>query len=90
MPQALATPQPGVDFAWMLESLPPDYWIPMVPVPLANNGGFTPRKGSFDEQDSSLGRILAPTPYNLFDEEVPREGMRCPPSAPMEQFSVIA
>ncbi|WP_309666045.1 hypothetical protein [Tabrizicola sp.] len=72
----VARPGPGADLAWTLESLPPDYWIPMVPVPNGGGGGFFLRKGSFDGTDSARGRVLAPVPFDLFDEEVPREGVR--------------
>lgn len=75
-PPQLAKPQAGADYAWTLESLPPEYWVPMVPVPKGNNGGFFLRKGSFDDQDRAQGRLLAATPFDLFDEEVPREGVR--------------
>jgi hypothetical protein len=71
----VARPAPGTDLAWTLESLPPDHWIPMVPVP-KGGGGFFLRKGTFDGTDRALGRVLAPVPFDLFDEEVPREGVR--------------
>jgi hypothetical protein len=71
----VARPGQGAELAWTLESLPPDYWIPMVPVP-KGSGGFFMRKGSFDGTDGARGRVLAPVPFDLFDEEVPREGVR--------------
>lgn len=71
-----ATPQPGAHDAWTLEVRPPDHWIPMVPVPTNRQGGFILRKGSFDGTDHARSRLLAPTPFNLQDEEVPREGVR--------------
>lgn len=71
-----ARPQPGAQDAWTLEILPPAYWVPMVPVPTGKFGGFILRKGSFDGTDAARGRVLAPTPFNLQDEEVPREGVR--------------
>lgn len=71
-----ARPQAGADDAWTLEIRPPDHWVPMVPVPQGGNGGFILRKGSFDGIDRSLGRVLAATPFDLQDEEVPREGVR--------------
>lgn len=78
-PPAIAPvpPQPGADLRWTLETLPATHWVPMVPVPNAGrNGGFKLRKGSFDGTDRAKGRVLAPTPFDLFDEEVPREGVR--------------
>ncbi|WP_036296571.1 hypothetical protein [Methylosinus sp. PW1] len=71
-----AKPQAGADYAWTLETLPPDYWIPMVPVPKGGAGGFFLRKGTFEKEDQARGRMLAPKPFDLFDEEVPREGVR--------------
>ncbi|MFN3273657.1 MAG: hypothetical protein ACK41U_03220 [Paracoccus sp. (in: a-proteobacteria)] len=73
---ANARPHPDADFAWTLEARPPEHWIPMVPVPDGGRGGFVLRKGSFDGNDQSRGRILALRPYDLHDEEVPREGVR--------------
>lgn len=70
-------PVARADDAWTLEVLPPDYWIPMIPVPLRGmKGGFELRKGSFDGTDRAAGRILSPVPFVLKDEEVPREGIR--------------
>ena len=68
--------QPGAHDAWTLEIRPPEHWIPMVPIPTDRQGGFILRKGSFDGTDHARGRLLAPTPFNLEDEEVPREGIR--------------
>ena len=51
--------------------------MPLVPIPKPGlNGGFTLRKGSFSGTDSAAGRMLRPTPFDVFDEEVPREGVR--------------
>lgn len=71
-----ARPQPGADDAWTLEVVPPANWVPMVPVPTGERGGFILRKGSFDGSDRARGRVLAPTPFDLRDEEVPRDGVR--------------
>lgn len=71
-----ARPQAGADDAWTLEIRPPDHWVPMVPVPTGGDGGFILRKGSFDGIDRALGRVLAATPFDVQDEEVPREGVR--------------
>lgn len=70
-----AHPQAGADLRWTLEILPADYWLPMVPVPTSNQGGFILRKGSFDGNEHAQGKVLSPTPFDLFDEEVPREGV---------------
>ena len=47
----------------------------MVPVP-KGSGGFFLRKGSFDGTDGARGRVLARLPFDLYDEEIPREGVR--------------
>jgi len=39
-------------------------------------GGFFLRKGRTGETDTALGVVLGPTPFDLQDEEVPREGVR--------------
>ena len=64
------------DLVYRLESPVPLNWIPLVPVPLGGAGGFKLRKGSFDGEDRALGRVLAGKPLDIFDEEVPREGVR--------------
>ena len=71
-----ARPQPGAQDAWTLELLPPAHWVPMVPIPVGAAGGFILRKGTFDGADAARGRILAATPFDLEDEEIPREGIR--------------
>ncbi|SMO77076.1 hypothetical protein [Paracoccus laeviglucosivorans] len=71
-----ARPRAGAQDAWTLEVLPPAHWIPMVPIPTSRFGGFVLRKGSFDGTDTARGRVLSPRPYDLQDEEVPREGVR--------------
>lgn len=65
----------ATDLTYRLETEVPGWWIPMVPVANGNSGGFHLRKGSFTDQDASLGRILAPMPLDMFEEEVPREGV---------------
>jgi hypothetical protein len=65
------------DLRYLLATVVPDYWIPLVPVPsAAGAGGFFLRKGSLGDADAALGRLLAPRPYDLKEEEVPREGVR--------------
>jgi len=65
------------DLRYLLATVVPDYWIPLVPVPLApGTGGFFLRKGRTGETDTALGVVLGPTPFDLQDEEVPREGVR--------------
>lgn len=70
-----AGPQGGADAAWTLEVLPAAHWVPVVPVPKGGQG-FILRKGSFDGTDRAQGHVLSPTPFDLQDEEVPREGVR--------------
>ncbi len=67
----------GTDLRYLLATVVPDYWIPLLPVPFAaGTGGFFLRKGSLSEADAALGHLLAPRPFDLKDEEVPREGVR--------------
>ena len=66
---------PGTDLTYRLESQVPAWWIPMVPVANGTSGGFHLRKGSFSAVDAAQGRILAAVPLDLFEEEVPREGV---------------
>ena len=66
---------PGTDLTYRLEHEVPTWWIPMVPVANGTSGGFHLRKGSFSEVDASNGRILSPVPLDVFEEEVPREGV---------------
>ncbi len=72
-----AQPMAGTELVYRLETEVPPWWIPMVPIAKPGlNGGFTLRKGSFTDVDSAVGRLLRPTPFDVFDEEVPREGVR--------------
>jgi hypothetical protein len=67
----------GTHLRYLLATLVPDYWIPLIPVPLpSGTGGFLLRKGSTGDADTALGTLLAPRPFDLHDEEVPREGVR--------------
>lgn len=66
---------PGTDLTYRLERQVPPWWIPLVLVPDGNKGGFHLRKGSFTDQDAARGKILAALPFDLFEEEVPREGV---------------
>jgi hypothetical protein len=70
-------PLDGADLRYLLATVVPDYWIPLVPVPIAGgNGGFFLRKGSTGDTDAALGILLEPRPFDIKDEEVPREGVR--------------
>lgn len=75
-PAQPARPQGEATDAWTLELRPPEHWVPMVPVPTGTQGGFILRKGSFDGNDTARGRLLSATPFDVEDEEVPREGIR--------------
>ncbi|WP_172834192.1 hypothetical protein [Nitrospira japonica] len=72
--------------AWRLATEVPDYWVPLIPV-LArpNEGGIMFRRGATLRQDGSLrsdtaqGRLMNPVPgtsLDIFEEEIPREGVR--------------
>jgi hypothetical protein len=66
----------GADLQYTLETSVPRNWIPLVPVPTTGFGGFVLRKGTMTDHDEALGQLLAPTPFTLQEEEVPREGVR--------------
>jgi hypothetical protein len=83
-----ADEEPGTDdlLVWQLATPVPDNWIPLVPVRAGTpDGAIRFRRGAMLRQDGSnaprpaRSRILAPTPgarLDLFEEEVPREGVR--------------
>jgi len=72
-----ANPQPPAELQYRLATGVPPFWIPLVPVPTAGRrGGFVLRKGTMTDADESVGQLLDPTPFTLFEEEVPREGVR--------------
>jgi hypothetical protein len=67
----------GADLRYLLATVVPDYWIPLVPVSAPSGaGGFFLRKGSTGAADAALGQLLSARPFDLKDEEVPREGVR--------------
>lgn len=68
-------PQEPAELRYLLSSQVPRNWIPLVPVPTDQRGGFVLRKGTMTERDESLGQLLHPMPFNLQEEEVPREGV---------------
>lgn len=61
---------------YRLATTVPRHWIPLVPIPTNGKGGFILRKGTMTERDETLGQLLDQTPFNLHEEEVPREGVR--------------
>lgn len=68
---------PGADLRYILETEMPRNWIPLVPIANAGKqGGFVLRKGTMTEVDESVGRVLAGTKVDFFDEEIPRGGLR--------------
>jgi hypothetical protein len=67
---------PGADLRYLLETTVPANWIPLVPIPTSGAGGFILRKGTMTDIDQSLGELLHPTPFNVQEAEVPREGLR--------------
>jgi hypothetical protein len=66
----------AAELQYFLATTVPRHWIPLVPVRTDGNGGFILRKGRMGEIDDSRGQLLHPTPLNLKEEEVPREGVR--------------
>ena len=66
---------------YLLSTEVPDYWVPFLPV--QKDDGLRLRRGAVLKTDgrvapvSALGRILEPgNEFSLFEEEVPREGVR--------------
>jgi hypothetical protein len=72
----LGAPAPPAELRYVFAQSVPKHWIPLVPIPTNGRGGFVLRKGTMTDEDESLGRLLDPTPFNLHEEEVPREGVR--------------
>lgn len=66
----------NADLTYRLMTGVPDNWIPLVPVPTTGRGGFKLRKGTMTGTDQASGRLLAPTPFDLMDEELPRAGLK--------------
>ncbi len=66
----------AAELQYFLATTVPRHWIPLVPVRTDGNGGFILRKGTMGDADDSLGQLLDPTPLNLKEEEIPREGVR--------------
>ncbi|WP_373414799.1 hypothetical protein [Ensifer aridi] len=64
-----------LEYVFMSE-VPPN-WIPFVPVQ-DQKGAFYLRKGRLteDEVNPAKGILISRTPYDIMDEEVPREGIR--------------
>jgi hypothetical protein len=60
---------------YLLATGVPRHWIPLVPIPTTGRGGFMLRKGTMTAEDESRGQLLKPTPFNLHEEEIPREGV---------------
>lgn len=70
-------PKAPAELQYRLAITVPAYWIPLVPVAKpGRRGGFVLRKGTLGDSDASSGRLLAPTPFTLQEEEVAREGVR--------------
>jgi hypothetical protein len=69
-------PAPPAELRYLLATDVPRHWIPLVPIATSGRGGFILRKGTMTDEDESLGQLLDPTPLNLHEEEVPREGVR--------------
>jgi hypothetical protein len=81
-PPALPSPLLGA-LGYRLATDVPGYWVPLLPVRVGN--GLRLRRGAVLETDGSpavvhaVGRLLTPVPgrpLELYEEEVPREGVR--------------
>ena len=74
-----AAPQPllaEAELRYLLETTVPPNWIPFVPVPSGDAGGFFLRKGTMTDADAAQGVLLRARPYDLKEEEVTREGVQ--------------
>jgi hypothetical protein len=84
-----AAPTPSLDspadLTYILQTMVPDHWIPLVPVrDPSGSGAVVLQRGSLLTQDGNARRItaegvlLAPdvSPWYFHEEEVPREGLR--------------
>jgi len=60
---------------YRLQTQVPAYWVPLVPVPTSNRGGFILRKGTTTGAEPAYGWLLHGRPFDLKDEELPREGV---------------
>ena len=88
-PLAPPAAAPGVPLRYLLQTTVPEHWIPFLPVAVDPSRGdiqlersFMPRTTSGSPQEVwPMGRLLRPTTlgctaYRVFEEEVPREGVR--------------
>jgi hypothetical protein len=66
----------GAELKYTLETSIPPWWIPFVPIPTTGHGGFILRKATLTDRDQAAGAVLAAAPFDLQEEEVPREGKR--------------
>jgi hypothetical protein len=57
---------------YRLQTQVPAYWVPLVPVPTSNRGGFILRKGTTTGAEPAYGWLLDATPFNLKDEGAAR------------------
>jgi hypothetical protein len=82
---AAAVPAGGGTLRYELASTVPDHWIPFAPVQIDGSRAIRLRRAAMlDEKgvpqfNRAKGRILTPQPgrrLDLFEEEVPREGVR--------------
>jgi hypothetical protein len=76
---------PAGTLAYELASTVPDYWIPLAPVQIDSTRAIRLRRAAMLDADGvpqfsrAKGRILTPQPgrrLGLYEEEVPREGIR--------------
>jgi hypothetical protein len=76
---------PAGTLSYELASSVPDHWIPLVPVQIDDKRSIRLRRAAMLDPDGrpqfnrAKGRILTPQPgrqFDLFEEEVPREGVR--------------
>jgi hypothetical protein len=84
-PEAPTANGPAGAVVYELSSSPPDYWIPLAPVQIEGTRGIRLRRAAMldaagvPQLSQARGRILTPDPgrrLDLYEEEVPREGVR--------------
>ena len=69
-------PMKPAELRYLLATRVPTHWIPLVPIATTGRGGFILRKGTMTNEDESHGRLLGAKPFDLHEEEIPREGVR--------------
>jgi len=84
-PESAGPNAPSGAVTYELSTSPPDYWIPLVPVQVNGSRAIRLRRAAMldaagmPQFGQAKGRVLTPNPgrrLDLYEEEVPREGVR--------------